>query len=122
MIVAVGLDMVDLVRIRRVMARHGARFLSRCFTAEEGAAMAQRSDPVPGLAARFAAKEAFAKCWPERIGWRDVGVRSNERGAPSLEFSTLLSKRLQDDGFTAHLSLTHTPELAAAVVVLERRS
>lgn len=121
MIVAVGLDVVDLARIRRVMERHGARFVARCFTEAEAEAMAQRSDPVPGLAARFAAKEAFAKCWPDRLGWREVGVRSDARGAPSLAFSERLAAELMARGLSAHLSLTHSPEVAAAVVVLEQR-
>ena len=120
MIVAVGLDLVELARIRGVLDRHPTRFLSRHFTPDEvGYCQAQR-DPVPSLAARFAAKEAFQKCWPEPHGWRDVRV-VREDGAPHLAFSRAIAQELGRRGLIAHLSLSHSRDHAAAVVVLEQR-
>ena len=121
MIVAVGLDLVELDRIRRVWEAHGDRFLRRCFTEEEQAVALGRADPVPALAARFAAKEAFQKTWPSRLGWRDVGVTLGAQGAPALSFSEAVAARMAGEGWRAHVSLTHAREHAAAVVVLERR-
>ena len=122
MIVAVGLDVVDLERITRVWERHGERFLHRCFLPEERALLALRSDPVPGMAARFAAKEAFQKTYPRTLGWRDVGVVHDERGAPLLAYSPTLTAELNARGWRAHLSLTHARMQAAAVVVMEGRA
>jgi holo-[acyl-carrier protein] synthase len=117
---AVGLDLVELARIRGVLERHPTRFLARHFTPDEVAYCQSQRDPVPSLAARFAAKEAFQKCWPEPHGWRDVRV-VRENGAPRLAFSRGIAQELNRRGLVAHLSLSHSRDHAAAVVVLERR-
>ena len=122
MIVAVGIDLVDLDRVRRAYRAHGERFVRRCCTEDEARALAGRADPVPGLAARFAAKEAFQKTWGETLSWHDVAVVSDERGAPRLAFSARVARRLADEGWRAHVSLTHARTHAAAVVVLEGRA
>lgn len=119
MIVAVGIDMIELERIRSVLQRHPRRFLERHFHPDEVAHLAGRADRVPGLAARFAAKEAFQKCWPETFGWREVWVVKEGR-RPRLAFAPALTAALLEQRLEAHLSLTHTREHAAAVVVLER--
>ncbi|MDZ7800101.1 MAG: 4'-phosphopantetheinyl transferase superfamily protein [Trueperaceae bacterium] len=118
MIRAVGLDLVDLSRIRKVLRAHPERFLSRHFTDDETRYCLARHDPVPSLAARFAAKEAFQKCWPRSHGWRDVWV-VRTHGRPHLAWSRPLERALIDQGLTAHLSLSHARDHAAAVVVLE---
>lgn len=119
MIVAVGLDLVDLARVRGVLDRHPERFLTRHFHPDELKDVKERHDPVPGLAARFAAKEAFQKCWPTPVGWRNVWVVKTE-GRPRLELGSEVAARMLTEGLRAHLSLTHARDHAAAVVVLER--
>ncbi len=120
MIVAVGLDLVEIARIRRAAANHPDRFLARCFHPEELAELAGRRDAYPGLAARFAAKEAFAKVWPASLGWRDVWVVKEGR-RPVLRTSPRLAAAMEHEGLLAHVSLSHAVDHAAAVVVLERR-
>lgn len=119
MIVAVGLDLVELDRIRGALTRHPERFTRRVFHPEELAPLDGRIDKVPGLAARFAAKEAFQKCWPESFGWKDVWV-IKEGPKPKLSFAPELQRVLTDAGLVAHVSLTHARQQAAAVVVLEQ--
>ncbi len=121
MIVAVGLDLVELERIREAIKRHPERFIKRVFHPEELASLGDRLDKVPGLAARFAAKEAFQKCWPESFGWKDVWV-VKEGPKPQLRFAPALERAMSDAGMVAHLSLTHGREQAAAVVVLEQQA
>lgn len=120
MIIAVGLDLVEISRIRRVAERHPVRFIERCFHPDELAFLEGRSDVYPGLAARFAAKEAFAKVWPSPLRWRDVWVvKEGER--PVMMASPGLSAAMAEQGLVAHVSLSHAVDHAAAVVVLERR-
>lgn len=119
MIVAVGLDLVEIERVRRALRAHPERFLARCFTADEAAFARARRDPVPALAARFAAKEAFQKVWPERLGWRDVAVARAEGEAPRLALAPHVAERMAREGWRAHVTLTHARDHAAAVVVLE---
>lgn len=119
MIVAVGLDLIELGRIRRAMKAHPKRFVRRVFHPDEVAELNDRIDLVPGLAARFAAKEAFQKVWPDSFGWKDVWV-GKEGPRPVLRFAPHLEAELAAQGLRTHLSLTHARDQAAAVVVLER--
>ncbi len=120
MIVAVGIDLVEIDRIRGLVARHPQRFLERHFHAVELEQMRGRRDPVPGLAARFAAKEAFQKCWPESFGWRDVWVDKRGR-RPELRTAPRLTEQMHREGWRAHLSLSHSRAHATAMVVLASR-
>jgi holo-[acyl-carrier protein] synthase len=118
MIVAVGLDIIELVRIERVWNRHRERFLERHFVPEEIAYCLKKASPLASLAARFAAKEAFQKCWPEAHGWRDVWV-VGEGLKPKLRFADGIARVMAQERQVAHVSLTHSHDHAAAVVVLE---
>ena len=119
MIVAVGLDLVELGRIRRAMQRNPKRFVRRVFHPDEVAELQGRIDLVPGLAARFAAKEAFQKVWPTSFGWKDVWV-AKEGVKPVLRFAPDLAAAMAEQGLRAHLSLTHDRGQAGAVVILEK--
>jgi len=120
MIVSVGIDTIELDRVRGVLDRHRERFLQRCFHPDELADVADRVDPVPGLAARLAAKEAFQKCWHAPFGWREVWV-VKEGPRPVLRLAPSLAEACEHEGLVAHLSITHGRDQAAAVVVLEQR-
>jgi len=117
-IVGVGTDLIEVARIRRAWERSGERFLARHFTAEEIAYALSKRDPAPHLAARFAAKEAFQKAWPARHGWREVWVVKNGP-RPAIGLASRLERRRRKEGWTVHLSLSHTHEHAQAVVVVE---
>lgn len=119
MIIAVGLDVIELGRVEQVWNRHRNRFLERHFTEVEINYCLSKSNPLPSLAARFAAKEAFQKCWPESHGWKDVWV-VREAQRPKLAFCEGIQSELERQQLRTHLSLTHSRDNAAAVVVLER--
>ncbi len=118
-IVAIGSDLVSVERIRGVLERHPRRFLSRHFTPLERDYALAAADPAPRLAARWAAKEAFAKVWPAPLGWRDVWV-AHEGARPVLHFAAGLERALREEGLVCHLSLSHERDFAMAVVVLEK--
>jgi len=119
-IVAVGIDIVELVRIKGIWQRHPERFLYRHFSAEEIVYCRAKADPLPSIAARFAAKEAFQKCWYEAHGWQDVWVEM-DGVKPVLHFTPAIAEEMAQRGWTAHLSLTNERNYAAAMVVLEER-
>lgn len=120
MIVAVGIDVANLERLRAVWQRHPERFLYRHFTAEEIKYVRSKAKPLQSIGARFSAKEAFQKCWPETHGWQDVWVEM-QGVKPVLRFSEKIQAEMDRNGWVAHLSLTHDTDTAAAVVVLEQR-
>jgi holo-[acyl-carrier protein] synthase len=119
-LILVGLDAVDIGRFRKVLERR-PRLSQRLFSVSEMATVSGRSDPVPGLAARFAAKEAAMKALGTGLGgirFGDVEVVTESSGAPRLRVSGLAKTRADALGVRAwRVSLTHTSELAAAVVV-----
>src|SRR5690606_31470646 len=117
-IVAVGIDMVEVERIRRAYQRRPVKFLERCFHPEELELLRGRADIVPGLAVRFAAKAAFAKVWTGGLSWTDVWVVKEGR-RPVYSLSPDLHAELASKSMTVHLSLTHTTRHGAAVAVLE---
>lgn len=108
--------------------REGQR-ATKLFAPAELDYCARLSDPVPSLAARFAAKEAFQKVWPRPHGWREVWVERDPMPAgpfpyasPRLAFAPAIAAEMGERGWVAHLSLTHTKEHASAVVILEQRA
>lgn len=127
MIVAVGHDLIEISRIRRMLEREGRR-AEKLFAPTELEYCARLTDPAPSLAARFAAKEAFQKVWPRPHGWRDVWVQRDRTpdgpfpfAPPVLGFAPDIAAELSERGWVAHLTLTHTKEHASAVVILEAR-
>ncbi len=118
MVLAVGIDLVEVARVARLLERHGPRFLERCFTPRERREAAGR---VEALAARLAAKEAAMKalgCGRDGVGWREVEVVRTASGAPQLRLHGRARRRARALGWAGwQVSLTHTRTAAAAVVV-----
>ncbi len=117
---SLGIDLVEIERVRRAANRFGDRFLNRIFTAGEIAYCARRRDPAPSLAARFAAKEAFAKAAPAgaRPGWLEVEVVMSEGDKPVLRVSPRLAQLL--GARRVLVSLTHSRDMAMAAVLIAR--
>ncbi len=125
MIVSIGIDIIEVYRIRETIART-PRFVERVFTASErdycdgkGAAAAQ------SFAARFAAKEACLKAlqtgWRGKITWQDIEIISGENGVPRLEIRNEAKTILENLGANrVHLSMSHTTDHAIAQVILEK--
>lgn len=125
MIVGIGLDLVDVERMRTFHQRRGDRGLARVFTPAELDYCLQQTDPTPSLAARFAAKEAFFKAmgtgWGVGGALAEVEVRRAGSGDPELAVEGRASETLARVGAEhVHLTMTHTATTAAAVVILER--
>lgn len=125
MIVSIGIDIIEVARIREVLLRT-PRFRERVFTPGERAYCDSRGAvAAQHYAARFAAKEAALKAlqtgWRGGISWQDVEVASRDSGAPYLILHGMVKELFDKSGATAtHLSLSHTSEYAIAEVILER--
>jgi holo-[acyl-carrier protein] synthase len=124
-IVSIGIDIIEVARIREVLLRT-PRFTERVFTrAERDYCDSRGVVAAQHYAARFAAKEAALKAlqtgWRGGISWQDVEVSAKDSGAPYLIFTgEVLSIFKKFDATAAHLSLSHTSEHAIAQVILER--
>ena len=123
-VIGLGIDLVEVERIRSLLERHGDRFKERTFTAGEVAYCDACADPAIHYAARFAAKEAGAKAlgtgFAEGVNWMDIEVTRAANGCPALHFHRGAKERATALGVSRSLlSLTHTSDLASAQVILE---
>jgi holo-[acyl-carrier protein] synthase len=117
MIYGVGIDMVEIHRIKSLIKRHES--LERIFGSEE----LLRLNSVESFAASFCAKEAFSKALGTGIrgfGMNEVEVAHDSLGKPYLKLSGKALDIAENLGLCFNLSITHTDEYAAAVVVAER--
>jgi holo-[acyl-carrier protein] synthase len=108
-----GVDIAEVVRIRSAIRRWGDHFLGKHFTEAEIAYCRAKARPAESLAARFAAKEAFAKAFPgpEPLRWVDVEVVMEGR-RPAYRLRGAAA------GYEAKLSLSHTHAHAVAVAMV----
>lgn len=115
MIVGIGLDLVDISRIKKACEKRES-FPSRVLTRNE----LQVYEQLKGtrreefLAGRFSAKEAFSKALGTgigKVGFQDIEIMNNPSGKPEITHSPFTGN--------AWITITHTEETAAAQVILE---
>ncbi|MBG9446426.1 holo-ACP synthase [Cytobacillus firmus] len=117
MISGIGIDIADLERIGKIIARQ-ERFPDRILTPKElnGYKQLPEKRRAEFLAGRFAAKEAFSKALGTGIGeelsFQDIEIEKDEKGKP------FISKPFKDG---VHLSISHSREYAVAQVVIEKK-
>ena len=127
MTVLPGIDLVEIDRIRRVIARQGEAFLKRVFTEAERAYCESHGDAAPSFAARWAAKEAVAKALGTGIGAEaslvQIEVVRLESGQPCVRLHGAAAATAAEMGVQeVRLSLTHTEHYAAAFAVVTTRA
>jgi holo-[acyl-carrier protein] synthase len=115
---AVGIDLLEIERLERALARR-PRLAERLFTETERAYAASRPRPAMHLAARFCAKEAVAKALAlDGWNWRDVEVVGGGDRAPEVRLAGAAAARAGALGATVCISLTHTRGMAGAVALV----
>jgi holo-[acyl-carrier protein] synthase len=123
--VGVGIDLVDLERIRTLFANKGERAMARFFSDGERRYLASRPDATGHAAARIAAKEAVYKALQSipgasRVGWREIEVSRNEDGRPAILLHGLAARLSEErGGLRIQISLTHSASAAGAVALVE---
>jgi holo-[acyl-carrier protein] synthase len=124
MVLGLGTDLIETKRIQESMDRFGERFLERVFTVGEISYCRRKKNAAESFAARFAAKEAGAKALgtgiSHGVNWKELEVRREVSGKPTLHLSGRAAELAEAIGVRRlQLSLTHSRELAMAVVVAE---
>jgi holo-[acyl-carrier protein] synthase len=125
MVLGLGTDLMETRRLQESIDRFGERFLERIFTAGEIAyCLRKKKNAAESFAARFAAKEAGAKALgtgiSHGVSWKEFEVRREASGRPTLHLSGRAAELAEAMGVRRiQLSLTHSRELALAVVVAE---
>ncbi len=118
---SVGIDLIEIGRIRRALERYSG-FRDRCFTPAEQAYCDSRKNPAESYAGRFAGKEAVGKALgfgvARAFAWREIEIVG--RPKPSVRLEGRVAKWAEHRGAgTIDLSMTHSRELASAVAVVD---
>ena len=124
MILGTGIDIVECLRIAQMIERHGELFITRVYTDEEIDYCTARKAATQHYAGRWAAKEAVLKAlgtgWRRGIGWRDIEIRNDQRGAPTVHLRGGARDAMERAGIQQlHVSISHCRGYAVAYVVAE---
>ena len=122
-VVGVGIDQIEVSRIRDSLEKHRAHFLNKIFSENEQSYCKDKADSAPCLAARFAAKEAISKAlgtgFGSEFGWLDSEIVHGDAGEPILRLNEKAQRLLESKGAKKSLvSLTHLESVASAIVIL----
>jgi holo-[acyl-carrier protein] synthase len=123
--IGVGTDLVEVARVRRMLAEKGTHVFERLLTAGEASYCLSKLDPSESVAVRLAAKEAVYKALQNTpsaraVGWRDIEVVRSEGGRPEVVLTGLAEQVAAELGVRrVLLSLSHTHEAAIAIALLE---
>jgi holo-[acyl-carrier protein] synthase len=115
----VGLDLIEIDRVRRALERHGDGFRERCFTVAERAYCESKANPAQHYAGRFAAKEAVGKALGTGVyfTWKEIEIKGRPKPGVHLSGRTARAAERLGAG-QIELSMTHSRELAAAVAIV----
>ena len=124
-VIGVGIDLVDLERVRLLLANKGEQAMLRFFSEREREYLATRADATGHAAARIAAKEAVYKAMQSlkgarAIGWREIEVSRDPEGKPAIKLHGLAARLSSESGgLRIQISLTHSALSAGAIAVVE---
>jgi holo-[acyl-carrier protein] synthase len=123
-VVGVGIDLVDLERVRTLLADKGEQAMHRFFSEEERRYLGTRTEATGHAAARIAAKEAVYKALQSLpgargVGWREIEISRDGDGRPAIRLHGLAARLAQaSGGLEIRISLTHSALSAGAVAII----
>ena len=122
-LVGIGVDVVDVKRMKIVLDSRGTPLIRKLFTDTEIAYCSAKANPHEHYAARFAAKEAISKAmqtgWSGKFRWKDVEVINNPSGAPKVILHDTIAEQLAH--CRVHISLSHTENTVVAFAIIEKK-
>ncbi|WP_319371227.1 holo-ACP synthase [uncultured Ilyobacter sp.] len=117
-IIGIGNDIVEIDRIKKAIVKN-PKFKEKIYTYEEIDYLEKKSDPYPGYAGRFAAKEAVSKAMGTGVrGFKlcDIEILNDALGKPEVRFYGVLEEKYKE--FRVMLTISHSREYATAVAIL----
>jgi len=125
MIYGIGIDLVENIRMDRIVKKWGTKFIDKIFSKGEIVYCSRHANASIHYGARFAAKESFLKALGIGLGMgvklSDIEVVSDQDGKPSLALYGEASAQIKKNKIiNIHLSLTHTKKYSIAMVILEK--
>ena len=126
MVLGIGVDIIEIRRVEKLLARWGENFWHRVLLPEEISYCRRKKFPAQHLAARIAVKEAvlkaFGEGWTEKIGWKDILVARSIKGQPRVELLGKGRKLQREMGVSQVLvSLSHADNYSVATAVITKK-
>src|SRR6478672_6726500 len=123
-IIGTGIDIVECLRIAQMIERHGELFITRVYTDAEIEYCTTRKAATQHYAGRWAAKEAVLKAlgtgWQRGISWRDIEIRNDRHGAPSVVLRGGAREVSENSGIVRmHVTISHCRCHAVAYAIAE---
>ena len=123
-ILGTGIDIVECLRIAQMIERHGEVFITRVFTDHEIEYCSARKAATQHYSGRWAAKEAVLKAlgtgWRRGISWRDIEIRNDHKGAPTIKLRGGARDVMQAAHIARlHVTISHCRSFAVAYVIAE---
>lgn len=125
-IIGIGTDIVECLRIRRMIERHGEQFLLRVYTSREIDFCHERRQTTEYFAAHWAAKEAVFKSlgtrWRKGMSWTDIEIRCASNGHPQVRLSGAVRELAESrDAGELMLTIAHCRTHATAYCIAVRK-
>lgn len=118
---AVGIDMIEIDRIKKAIRKWGDRFLNRIYTPWEITYCQEKTFPEYSFAGRFAAKEAVFKALgtgnDRGIKWTSIEVVNDRNGRPSVKLGGRIREFIGSDEILISMSHTHNHAVAQAILI-----
>ena len=121
MILGVGIDIIEIDRIKQSVDNYGDLFLNKVFTQKELEYCLSKSNKYQHLAARFAAKEAVYKAlasgWHENLTWQSIEISNEPNGLPVVTLHGSLNQFLKEKE-SLKISKSHSRDYVACVAII----
>ena len=121
MVIGIGIDIIEIYRIKESVERYGDRFLNKIYTQKELEYCLKKKYKYQHLAARFAAKEAVYKAlatgWNEDVGWQNIEISNEPNGMPIVTLKGKLKRFLSEDK-DLKISMSHSRDYVACMAII----
>ncbi len=123
MVFGIGIDIIEIDRVKNSVEKYGDHFLKKVYTVTELDYCLSKQNKYQHLAARFAAKEAVFKAlttgWSKDVGWQDIEIYNEPNGLPLVNLKGDLESFLTD-GKSLKISMSHSRDYVACVAIIFR--
>jgi holo-[acyl-carrier protein] synthase len=121
MVIGIGIDIIEIDRIKKSVDENGDKFLEKVYTPGELKYCLSKKNKYQHLAARFAAKEAIYKAissnWDSELSWQDMEIVNTPNGMPEVKFKGNLEKFLSKDK-DLKISMSHSRDYVTCVAII----
>jgi holo-[acyl-carrier protein] synthase len=124
MIIGIGIDIIEIDRIKKSVDTFGEHFLNKVYTKSEIDYCLAKHNKYQHLAARFAAKEAIYKAiasgWEKEATWKNMEITNEKNGLPVVKLLGKLNQFIGDDK-DIKISLSHSDNYVTAVAIVYKK-